>query len=158
MSATPVRPQIRLALSRSQLRLALLQLHAAAGPADPSHAAPAWWKALRAEPGTRVLLGALAAWWTRQPWHQTAALLAESAKQLLRPVAQRNPLTLVLAATAIGGALVLIKPWRWLSVSALATGLLPEIVSRVLGTLRPMGWAELLNSWLQANDQAGPRP
>jgi hypothetical protein len=158
MSATPVHPHIRLALSRSQLRLALLQLRTGAGPADESHATPAWWKALRAEPGTRVLLGALATWWTRQPWHQTTALLAEAAKQLLRPVALRNPLTLVLAAATIGGALVLIKPWRWISVAALASGLLPQLIAKVLPTLHPATWVDLLNSWLHAGDQSGPKP
>lgn len=159
MRAAPLSPQVRLALSRSRLSLALHQLQAVHGPAEAPHTPrSAWWKALRAEPGTRVLLDTLAAWWTRQPWHQTTTLLAESANQLLRPVARRNPIALVLGAAALGAAIVLLKPWRWISAPALATGLLPQLMTRMLSQLQPMSWAQVLNSWLQADDKAGPTP
>ena len=131
MSAAPLHPQIRLALLRSRLSLALHHLQAGQGQAAASQGAhPDWWNSLRAEPGTRVLLDTLAAWWAQQPWHQTAALLAESAKHLLRPVAQRNPLLLVVGAAVLGGALVLLKPWRWISVPTLAASLLSQFMAR----------------------------
>jgi hypothetical protein len=159
MSATPLHPQVRLALSRTRLRLALQTLHAGQDQAAAAHAGrPAWWEALRAESGTRVLLDTLSTWWSQQPWHKTTAVLAESAKQLLRPAAQRNPLALILGAAALGGALVLLKPWRWLSVPALAAGLLPPLVARVFSQLRPLSWADLLNSWLQTTGNTGPKP
>ena len=158
MSASPLPPQIRLALSRARLGQALHQLHAESGHAAASPGAqPAWWEALRAEPGTRVLLDTLAAWWARQPWQQSSALLAASAGQLLRPLAQRNPVALVLGAAALGGVLVLLKPWRWISVPALAAGLLPGLLAKLVSQLRPMSWADLLNSWLQSLTPHGER-
>jgi hypothetical protein len=157
MSATPLHAQVRLALSRNRLSVALHQLRAEKNQEDARHtASPAWWEALRAEPGTRVLLDTLSAWWTQQPWHQTTALLTESAKQLLRPLAQRNPLALVLGAAALGGVLIVLKPWRWISVPTLAAGLLPSLVSRMFSQLRPLSWVQIINSWLQANDKAAP--
>ena len=124
-------------------------------PAAASSAAD-WLNALRAEPGTRVLLDALGLWWHQQPWHQTSAALAASARQLLRPLAQRNPLLLVLGAAVLGGALVLFKPWRWLSVSTLAAGLLPQLLPKLLAFLRPLSWVDMLASWLQAANKPGP--
>jgi hypothetical protein len=155
-----MQPLIRLALSRSRLSLALHHVHAEQGrssaPREAAH--PVWWEALCTEPGTRVVLDALSAWWAQQPWHQTTALLAESAKRLLRPLAQRNPVALVLGAAAIGGAVVLLKPWRWISVPALTAGVMPGLIAGVFSQLRPLSWAELLNSWLKTLDKNGPAP
>lgn len=157
MSATPLPPQVRLALSRERLRQALHRLPGGPGPAAAAQAGhPAWWKALRAEPGMRVLLDTLAAWWAQQPWQRSTALLAASAQQLLRPLAQRNPVALVLGAAAIGGALVLVKPWRWISVPALVAGLLPPLMARLFSQLSPLSWVDLLNSWLQTADAPSP--
>jgi hypothetical protein len=159
MSVTPVQPQIRLALSRARLGQAMHQLHAKSGTGAASHTErPAWWEALRAEPGTRVLLDTLAVWWARQPWQQSTALLAVSASQLLRPLAQRYPVALVLGAAVLGGSLVMLKPWRWISVPALAAGLLPGLLAKLASQLRPISWADLLNSWLQAGDKDMPAP
>jgi hypothetical protein len=69
--------------------------------------------------------------------------------KLLHPWAQRRPLLLVLCAAAIGSALVLLKPWRWLSLSALAAGLLPQLLPKILELLRPLHWADMVNSWLR---------
>jgi hypothetical protein len=158
-SAPQPDPQLRLALSRKHLSLALHQLRAEQIQAAAQHSAhPAWWDALRAEPGTRLLLDTLTAWWVQQPWHQTTALLAASAKQLLRPLAQRKPVALVLAATALGAVLVLLKPWRWISVPALAAGLLPPLMVKLFHQLQPLSWVQVLNSWLQARSQAEPPP
>lgn len=152
-------PLSRLALSRGRLRQALQELQAAQEPAAAAHSGrPAWWEALRAEPGTRVLLDTLAAWWAQQPWHKATAMLAESAKHLLRPMAQRNPVALVVGAATIGAALVLFKPWRWISVPTLAAGLLPALVTKVLSQLRPLSWMDLLSSWLQSGNKAEPKP
>jgi hypothetical protein len=159
MSVPSPHPLVRLALSRNRLSLALHQMQAKKHEAAAQHSEnPAWWEALRAEPGTRLLLDTLTAWWVQQPWHQATALLAASAKQLLRPLAQRNPLALVLAATAVGGAMVLLKPWRWLSVPTLAAGLLPPLMVRMFHHLQPLTWAQVLSSWLQAGDKPSPPP
>jgi hypothetical protein len=146
-------PQTRLAVSRSRLRLELQAWQR--GQETPTNSTQqSWLDALRAEPGTRVLLDALHLWWARQSWYQTTATLVASLSQLLRPLAQRNPLMLVLGAAALGGALVLFKPWRWLSLSTIAAGLLPQLLPKLLELLRPLSWVDMLNSWLQAGTKA----
>jgi hypothetical protein len=145
-------PQTRLAVSRSRLRLELQAWQRDQEPA-PNSAEPSWLDGLRAEPGTRVLLDALHLWWAQQPWHHTTAALAASVSQLLRPLAQRNPLLLVLGAAALGSAVVWLKPWRWLSFSAIAAGLLPQLLPKLLALLRPLSWVDMLNSWLQAGNK-----
>ena len=141
-------PLTRLAVSRSRLRVELQAWQHAQKPATKSMQ-PSWLDALRAEPGTRVLLDALRLWWARQSWHQTTATLAASLSELMHPLAARNPLMLVLGAAALGSALVLIKPWRWLSLSTIAAGLLPQLLPKLLALLRPLSWVDMLDSWLQ---------
>ena len=148
-------PLTRLAVSRERLRAELQQWQRDQEPAMHG-AKPSWQDALRTEPGTRVLLDALHLWWADQPWHQATAALAASLSQLLRPLAQRNPLILVLGAAALGSGLVLLRPWRWLSLTTLAAGVLPQLLPKLLALLRPLSWADMLNSWLQAGDKTGP--
>jgi hypothetical protein len=52
----------------------------------------------------------------------------------------------------------MLKPWRWISVPALAAGLLPGLLAKLASQLRPISWADLLNSWLQAGDKDMPAP
>jgi hypothetical protein len=157
MSAAPLQAQARLELSRSRLRLALQQLHAEQADTKAAQAPhPGWWQALRSEPGTRVLLDTLSAWWAQQPWQQSASLLFASTNQLLRPLARRRPLTLVLGAAAVGAALLLLKPWRWISVPALAAGLLPQLAAKLINQLRPLSWSHVLRSWLHTPDHPKP--
>jgi hypothetical protein len=145
-------PQTRLAVSRSRLRLELQAWQRGQEPAT-NGTQPSWLDALRDEPGTSVLLNALHLWWARQSWHQTTSTLAASLSQLLRPLAKRNPLMLVLGAAALGSALVLIKPWRWLSFSTIAAGLLPQLLPKLLALLSSLSWVDMLNSWLQAGNK-----
>jgi hypothetical protein len=150
-----VDPLVRLEASRIRLRLQLQQWQIEQEPA-PNNTHRSWMDALRADPGTRVLLDALHLWWAQQPWHQATAALAASLKRMLNPLAQRRPLMLVLIAAAIGSALMLFKPWRWLSISTLAAGLLPQLLPKLLELLRPLHWADMLNGWLQPRSKTDP--
>ena len=152
---TATNPLTRLAVSRSRLRLQMQQWQSQQIP-DAHSADQTWLDALRAEPGTRVLLNALQLWWAQQPWHQASAALAASMGQLLRPLAQRSPLLLVAGAAALGGALVLLKPWRLLSLTTLAAGLLPQLLPKLLALLRPLSWIDMLNGWLQSANKTEP--
>lgn len=152
---TATNPLTRLAVSRSRLRLQMQQWQSQQIP-DARSADQTWLDALRAEPGTRVLLNALQLWWAQQPWHQASAALAASMGQLLRPLAQRSPLLLVAGAAALGGALVLLKPWRLLSLTTLAAGLLPQLLPKLLALLRPLSWIDMLNGWLQSANKTEP--
>ena len=150
-----VDPCARLALSRSRLRLALQQRQTE-DKAQAHSTNRSWIDTLRAEPGTRVLLDALHLWWAQQPWHAATAAVVASLGQVLRPLAQRNPFLLVLGAALLGGALARLKPWRWLSLPTLAAGLLPQLLPKLLELLRPLSWADMLNSWLKAADKPAP--
>ena len=69
----------------------------------------------------------LTAWWSKQPLRMDMTMAMEVAKLLVQPVARRHPYTLVLGAAAVGGLLVLVRPWRWVSRSALMAGLLSRL-------------------------------
>lgn len=77
----------------------------------------AWWRrgrrALRAWPVADLAAGLLQDWWQRHPWRGSSEQLAESARQAVLPLVRRHPLSALLAATALGAALVATRPWRW---------------------------------------------
>jgi hypothetical protein len=151
--------QARLNRSRLRLSLVLHQAHAAQGQTDASRSAaasPPWVEGLTSDPALRVLLHTVAAWWAQHPLQNAAAMAALATREMLRPMAQRNPLGLVLGAAAVGGALVLLKPWRWISIPTLAAGLLPQVLAKLVAQLRPVSWAEVLAGWLKADDRAVP--
>jgi len=153
--------QTRLNHSRLQLELVLLQQRAGHGPPDPAgNAAEShdFLAILSRDPTLRVLLQIALAWWAQQPLKSAAGMASGVARSMLHTVAQRHPVRLVLGAAAIGGAIVLLKPWRWISVPTLAAGLAPQLLSKLLTSLRPVSWAEVLAHWLQASDKRGPTP
>lgn len=159
MSTPRQSAQARLNHSRLRLSLVLHQARAAHGQPDPVRSAcetPSWSDSLTTDPGLRMLLQTVAVWWAQHPLQNAASMAALAARELLRPMAQRNPLGLVLGAAAVGGAMVLIKPWRWISVPTLAAGLLPQLLAKLVTQLRPVSWAEVLAGWLKAD--APPTP
>jgi hypothetical protein len=151
--------QARLNHSRLRLSLVLHQSHAAHGQPDPARSAcspPAWADNLTTDPALRALLQTVAAWWAQHPLQNAASMAAIAARELLRPMAQRNPIGMVLGAAAVGGALVLFKPWRWISVPNLAAGLLPQLLAKLVTQLRPVSWAEVLAGWMKADTPPAP--
>lgn len=50
-------------------------------------------------------------WWTRQPWHVSAELVASTLAQEARPLLRRHPWACLAASAALGAALVLARPW-----------------------------------------------
>jgi hypothetical protein len=121
--------QTRLSLSRLRLRLVLQQDCTAESPqvaAQNADEAVDWLKS-------------------------AAAMTNLVAREWLRPMAQRSPVKLVLGAAAVGGALVLLKPWGWISIPTLAAGLMPQLLGKLVTQLPPVSWVEVLSNWLQAN-------
>ena len=55
----------------------------------------------------------------------------DTLEPLIKPLAQKNPLLLVLGAGVVGGCVVALKPWRWPVASVLAA-LLPALGSGLL--------------------------
>ncbi|MCR6477673.1 hypothetical protein NU688_16040 [Variovorax sp. ZS18.2.2] len=71
-------------------------------------------------------------WWRRHPAHAVGQL----ARPLLEHYARKEPAKLMAAAAATGALLVLVKPWRLLSVTAvLAAVLKTSDVADVVNTL-----------------------
>jgi hypothetical protein len=125
----------RLAVSRECLRLALYQAGAPAGLASQQAADAAsthWLAALKTTPGARLLLDVAHGWWARQPLRLLMPLAAQAAQVALAPVAQRHPVGLVLGAAAVGATLVMARPWRWISATALLARFLPPLLSEVV--------------------------
>ncbi len=50
-------------------------------------------------------------WWKRQPWRTSVGLVADTVAREARPVIRRHPWACLAAAAAVGGALVLVRPW-----------------------------------------------
>lgn len=153
MSTAQLDAQARLSLSRLHLRLALVQERAAQGPPPGTGAAPDWQNHLNSDPVLGALLQTVLAWWAQHPLQDAAAMATLAASALLRPLAQRHPIRLVLGAAAIGGALVLFKPWRWISIPTLAAGLLPQLLAKLITQLHPVSWTEVFSDWLQTGNK-----
>ncbi|MBT3067528.1 hypothetical protein [Rhodoferax sp. U11-2br] len=127
-------PCERLAASRERLRLALQQnTHTAASAgSQPESLLGGLLSHLQTGPGAGLVLDVLQAWWQKQPMRVALLLALETTKLLVQPIAQRHPYTLVLAAAAVGGLTVMLRPWRWISTPALLAGLMPQILSEVM--------------------------
>lgn len=121
----------RLALSRERLRQTMRSSAAATAQSQTGlrNGVPEWLGTLKALPGVSILIEALLVWWSRQPMRVACQVAAEIGNAVLRPVAQRHPLRLVLGAMCAGGLLAWSRPWRWA---------LSPSMSTVMGPLRRM--------------------
>jgi hypothetical protein len=153
--AAAISPGERLALSRERLRLAMRgrsASRAGASPADGS--ASSLLANLKTIPGTGLLIEAVAQWWAQHPLRLASMVAAEAAGAVVRPMARRNPLGLMLGALLVGGLLAWSRPWRWLLTPALLAGLVPQVFSRLMALVPPQSWMAVLSSLLQEQRQA----
>lgn len=133
-------PVDRLALSRERLRRAMGGAPPPAAP-NPAQQPPTErtssgdWRqmlnTLKAHPVAATLINAATHWWTRHPLHLVGIVAAGAATSMVRPVAQRHPLALVVGALLAGGVLAWSRPWRWRLTSTLLVGLMPQAVSKI---------------------------
>lgn len=149
-SALVVSPAERLALSRERLRRAMRPQRAAGGAAARGPSSPgAWLGALKAHPVGAILFDAVARWWSQHPMRLAGMVAANATSAVVRPVAQRHPLTLVLGALVVGGLMVWSRPWRWLVTPALLAGLVPQIFSKAMAMVPPQSWMAVLAALTQ---------
>jgi len=64
-------------------------------------------------------------WWSRQPAHEAI----EHVRPMVRDLGADHPARLVAYGAGAGAALVLLKPWKWLPMLAMA-GLLARVIAR----------------------------
>jgi hypothetical protein len=130
-----------LAQSRERIRRAIRAPSAASGAAGSTKDSGLQEK-LKSEPATSVALEALRRWWEQYPLQAAAKELTQSLRTVLVPIAQRNPLGLVLAAFVAGGLITLAKPWRWMSLQAIVLGALPQVLSKVVSQVSVATWLD----------------
>lgn len=149
-------PVERLALSRERLRLAMAPPAPPTG--SPAEARPfgAWFEELKANPVSAILIDAAARWWAHHPLRLAGMLAAGATATMARPVAQRHPLGLMLAALVFGGLLAWSRPWRWLLTPALLAGFVPRIFSAVMTAVPSQAWMAVLTSLMQKQPAKPP--
>lgn len=107
-SFKPLTPKEKLALSRTEL-LAAMGYQQIDGPLGTAEV-----QALPSPHRLSDRLGFLARWWRRHPASTALELMVPS----LARFAHRHPAKLVAYSACTGGLLVLLRPWRLLSVGA----------------------------------------
>ncbi len=146
----------RLALSRDRLRRAMVPSPAVATAASPGP--QRWWRRLTEWPAVSAVVESVEAWWSQHPLRPVVQVAGEATTAAVKPLAQRNPVALVLAAAAVGAALAWSRPWRWAFRSALFAGLVPQLVARVVAHLPIESWMTMLGSMLSQTPASFPSP
>ena len=142
----------RLEASRARLRDAMRPAAPAPSTERAEAAGGSWLQRLRGLPVIGLVADALAGWWSQNPLRPVALVAAEASNAVARPLAQRHPIALVLAAGTVGAALAWARPWRWALRSALFAGLVPQLASRVVANLPIESWLTLLSGALSKED------
>jgi hypothetical protein len=82
------------------------------------------------------------AWWRHHPVHTALGIAAGTAHPVLNRYAHDKPVQLLGAAAALGAALVVVRPWRLVSITSL-----------LLATLKSSGLTTTLLSLLSAQSE-----
>ena len=141
----PMNPVERIELSRARLRHAMLPPPAVPAAGDPP-AALAWLERLKAQPAIAIVIDTLRVWWLHQPMRAVVHVASEATNAVAKPIAQHNPMALVLLAAVAGALFAWSRPWRWALKPALFAGLMPQLVSRVVANLPLESWLAVFTS------------
>lgn len=142
----------RVEASRQRLRLAM----SPPPPAEddsPVKAGESWMHRLRDVPAVSAVVESVQAWWAHHPLRPLTQVAGEATNAVVKPLAQGNPLVLILFAAAVGAGLVWSRPWRWLIRSALFAGLVPQLASRVVSKLPIESWMTILGAAFAATSK-----
>ena len=143
----------RLAESRARLRQAMQVIakppqRASAGGSGSFFGATgtAWLDSLKSVPGVSIIVEAVSSWWMRHPLRLASGVAIDAARAVLRPVAKKNPVALVLGALVFGAVVAWTRPWRWIAKPALLAGLFPQVLSKVVAHAPVSSWMSVLSS------------
>lgn len=129
----------RLALSRERMREALQGRppgrSGETSGAEGAGRSASWMDSLKSLPMTSILIDAVSSWWARHPLRVAVVVGSSTVKALAQPIAERNPLGLVLGTAVLGAVVVWSRPWRWLLKPALFAGFLPQLLAQALAHL-----------------------
>ncbi|MBC8056365.1 MAG: hypothetical protein H7Y61_07280 [Rhizobiales bacterium] len=109
---------------------------------------------LLALPIVGAVVDSVTAWWSQHPLRPMAQVANEASTAVMKPLAKRNPFTVVLVAGALGAGLAWTRPWRWMFRSALFAGLVPQLASRVVSSLPIESWMSMVGAAMAR--QQGP--
>ena len=136
----------RIEASRARLRLAMVPPPALASePRDDS-----WLAKFKHLPAVDLVTDALRDWWSRHPLRPFTLVAVEASDAVVKPLARRHPLTLVLVAGVVGAALAWSRPRRWIFRSALFAGLIPQLASQMVSKMPIESWMNVLGAALSA--------
>ena len=151
----------RLAESRARVRDALLVIakppqRASAGATHSLFGATgtAWLDSLRTAPGVSIIVEAINAWWMRHPLRLASGVAVDAARAALQPVAQKNPVALVLGALVLGAVVAWSRPWRWIARPALLAGLAPQLLTKVIAHAPVSSWLSVLTAMTEGPKKA----
>lgn len=151
----------RLALSRSQLRSAMMEItHPPKRPSVLGSGVGDFAQQLlgrvRGLPGAAIVIETVAAWWQQHPLRTAGVVANEAARTFVKPIAQRNPQAFLLGAAGVGAILVLTRPWRWLLRPALFVGLVPQLVSQAIKRFPIESWVAVAASAMRRTSMSSP--
>ena len=139
----------RLQQSRAGIQRALTETAPSAQPSTSAGAPPLLADVLtklRSVPAANLLLDAIASWWSQQPAGILLQLGTTATRTLIKPVAQRHPVALVVCALAFGGLIIWTRPWRWLLRPTAISRWLPRFATGVAAQIPLSVWLSLLRT------------
>ena len=147
----------RIEASRASLRLAMTPPPPAL-PHESAARSDSWLHKIGALPLIHAVIESVESWWSHHPLRPVADVASEASNAIVKPVAQRNPLALVLVAALVGAGVAWTRPWRWIFRSALFAGLVPQLASRVVSNLPIESWMTMVGSALSASRPSATNP
>lgn len=135
----------RIEASRTRLRLAMMPPPAPAPGSTPPRS-ESLLRRLGALPLLNAVIESVTAWWSHHPMRPVAHIANEASNAVVKPIAQRNPWSLMLVAGVAGAGLAWTRPWRWIFRSALFAGLVPQLVARVASSLPIESWMSMVGA------------